>query len=259
MTAPRIAIAAGLAGFCAGAFTLAMLVWQYGNFVGSRVDRARLGVERAPATDRWIAGIEPHDGAPAVLEPHVEGTGGPAKAGPDVSPKAAPHASTPSEAKPDTAIVEPRIGANPIGELRDRKLGMPVEGVDRSVLIRSYEDRRGASRRHEAIDIMAPRDTPVVAVDDGIIARLFLSEAGGLTVYQYDPSRRFIYYYAHLERYAAGLEEGDEVRRGQVIGYVGTSGNAPKSTPHLHFAIFRAAHPDRWWEGTPLDPYEILR
>ena len=100
--------------------------------------------------------------------------------------------------------------------------------------------------------------TPVVAVEGGRIARLFFSRAGGITIYQFDPSERYCYYYAHLERYAEGLKEGDRVNRGQVIGYVGVSGNAPKNTPHLHFAVFRLTEAKRWWEGSPLDPYDVL-
>jgi murein DD-endopeptidase MepM/ murein hydrolase activator NlpD len=126
-------------------------------------------------------------------------------------------------------------------------------------LTRSFDDVRGATRRHEAIDILAPRNTPVLAVEDGTIARLFQSKAGGITIYQFDPTGRYCYYYAHLDRYADDLREGQAVRKGQVIGYVGTTGNAPKDTPHLHFAVFRLTADKRWWEGTPIDPYDVLR
>jgi len=118
---------------------------------------------------------------------------------------------------------------------------------------------RGSSREHEAIDILAPRNTPVLAVEDGTVAKLFLSKAGGNTIYQFDPSGQYCYYYAHLERYADGLKEADKVSRGQVIGYVCTSGNAPKNTPHLHFAVFRLTPQKHWWEGSPIDPYDVLR
>jgi peptidoglycan LD-endopeptidase LytH len=110
----------------------------------------------------------------------------------------------------------------------------------------------------EALDILAPRNTPVKAVEGGRIARLFSSKAGGITIYQFDPSEQYCYYYAHLERYADGLAEGAKIQKGQVIGYVGTSGNAPKDTPHLHFAIFKLTAERRWWEGTPIDPYDVL-
>jgi murein DD-endopeptidase MepM/ murein hydrolase activator NlpD len=99
----------------------------------------------------------------------------------------------------------------------------------------------------------------VLAVEAGTVAKLFLSNAGGLTVYQFDPRSTYAYYYAHLERYADGLKDGDDVRRGQVIGYVGTSGNAPRDTPHLHFAIFRLTDEKRWWQGTAIDPYPVLK
>jgi murein DD-endopeptidase MepM/ murein hydrolase activator NlpD len=143
--------------------------------------------------------------------------------------------------------------------LADRNLEIPVQGIKRDHLVRSFHDERGNNREHEAIDILAPRNTPVVAVEDGTIAKLFLSKAGGNTVYQFDPAGEYCYYYAHLERYADGLREGDHVSRGDVIGYVGTSGNAPKNTPHLHFAVFRLTPEKHWWEGTALDPYDILR
>jgi murein DD-endopeptidase MepM/ murein hydrolase activator NlpD len=138
-------------------------------------------------------------------------------------------------------------------------LGVPVLGIRRQDLRKSFDEGRGAARLHEAIDILAPRRTPVVAVEDGRIARLFFSQAGGITVYQFDPTEQYVYYYAHLDKYADNLKEGDLVRRGQILGYVGTSGNAPPGTPHLHFAIFRLTGKKQWWDGTPIDPYEVLR
>ena len=153
----------------------------------------------------------------------------------------------------------PSLEAEPLSDLRTRDLRMPVEGVKKADLVRSFGDRRGSDRQHEAIDILAPRNTPVYAVEDGSIAKIFYSKAGGITVYQFDPRESYAYYYAHLERYAAGLKDGDRVKRGDVIGYVGTSGNAPPATPHLHFAIFKLTDQKRWWQGTPLDPFDILR
>jgi murein DD-endopeptidase MepM/ murein hydrolase activator NlpD len=98
----------------------------------------------------------------------------------------------------------------------------------------------------------------VLAADDGVIQKLFVSKAGGLTIYQFDPSGQYSYYYAHLDSYAGGMREGLQVRRGDVIGFVGTTGNAPPGTPHLHFGIFELGPDRRWWEGTPIDPYPIL-
>jgi len=143
--------------------------------------------------------------------------------------------------------------------LRKRHLELPVQGLKRSDLRDTFRETRERTRQHEALDILAPRDTPVLAVDDGTVAKLFLSKAGGNTIYQFDPTSTYAYYYAHLERYAAGLKNGDSVRRGQVIGFVGTSGNAPPNTPHLHFAIFKLFEAKRWWEGAAIDPYPILK
>ena len=106
---------------------------------------------------------------------------------------------------------------------------------------------------------MAPRHTPVRAVEDGVIQKLFASDAGGLTIYQFEPSGMFTYYYAHLDRYAAGLREGQQVRRGEVIGYVGSTGNASPNAPHLHFAIFRLTPERQWWKGEPINPYPVLK
>ena len=145
-----------------------------------------------------------------------------------------------------------------IGALRARRLLIPVAGVRAENLVGSFSDARGG-RVHEALDIAAPRGTPVLAADDGTVLKLFTSRAGGLTIYLADPSRKFIYYYAHLDAYAPSLREGQAVARGQQIGTVGTSGNAPPGAPHLHFAILRNDDMTQWWTGTPLDPFAILR
>ena len=139
-----------------------------------------------------------------------------------------------------------------------RQLIIPVEGVSGVNIQDTFDQGRGTERKHEATDIVAPRGTPVIAADDGTIKKLFLSKPGGLTIYQFDPTETFSYYYAHLDRYADGIREGMSVRQGDVIGYVGTTGNAPPDAPHLHFGIFRLGPEKRWWEGTPIDPYPIL-
>jgi murein DD-endopeptidase MepM/ murein hydrolase activator NlpD len=218
-------------GFLGGALLVATVLWQYHWIVPPWAERAAV----VRSGDPGGSGIEAAERPAATV-------GRPAPA--------------PARTEP-VAVVGP-LPSSP-GELRDRDLLIPVEGVRPDQLIRQFADERGGSRRHEALDILAPRNTPVKAVESGKIARLFLSKAGGITVYQFDPSGDFCYYYAHLERYADGLREGDTVRKGQVLGYVGTSGNAPKNTPHLHFAIFRLTEAKRWWEGTPIDPYDVLR
>lgn len=154
--------------------------------------------------------------------------------------------------------VPPASAAAQREEQSGPRLLVPVAGVAPHELTRQFDEPRSGGRLHQAIDILAPRNTPVLAADDGTIARLMQNELGGLTVYQLDPTERFAYYYAHLEAYAEGLVEGAPVRRGELIGYVGTSGNAPQSTPHLHFAVLRLTDRRRWWEGAPIDPYDLL-
>jgi peptidoglycan LD-endopeptidase LytH len=222
-------------GFLAGALVVAAVVWRAQRSDTWLTAGTRLLGDRLSGVDRWDRG--PVDDDSPVLKTEV-GTSG--------------------KGKKDTRGAPPVLDAPPAAELVDRDLVIPVEGVKSGDLVSSFQDARGA-RTHEALDILAPTGTPVRAVEAGRVARLFNSKAGGITIYQFDPSERFCYYYAHLDRYADGLRENDHVARGQVIGYVGTTGNAPKDTPHLHFAIFRLTTEKRWWEGTPIDPYPILR
>jgi murein DD-endopeptidase MepM/ murein hydrolase activator NlpD len=150
--------------------------------------------------------------------------------------------------------------ASAMARLRSRALAVPVQSVQPSDLLDTYRQPRDAgARAHEALDIPAPRGTPVLAVGNGRIAKLFASKPGGLTIYQFDPPTEFAYYYAHLDRYADGLKEGASVRRGDIIGYVGSTGNASADVPHLHFAVFRLEPEHRWWRGTPLNPFSIWR
>ena len=135
---------------------------------------------------------------------------------------------------------------------------VPVAGVLPKDLLDTFDEPRG-SRRHNALDIPAPRGTPVLSASDGKLQRMFASEAGGLMVYASDPTDRFVLMYAHLDRYADGLTDGMALRRGDTIGYVGTTGNAPPNVPHLHFGIARTSNVARWWTGTPVDPRPLLR
>lgn len=139
-------------------------------------------------------------------------------------------------------------------------LAVPVAGIRPERLSDTFSaSRAGGARVHNAIDIMAPRGTPVVAAADGIVERLHFSQGGGgITVYVRSPDRAWTYYYAHLDAYAPGLHEGQQVRRGQPLGLVGSTGNASAAGPHLHFAINRMGPNDRWWQGTPINPYPLL-
>jgi murein DD-endopeptidase MepM/ murein hydrolase activator NlpD len=140
--------------------------------------------------------------------------------------------------------------------LRSRALVFPVEGVLPRTMRDTFSEGRDG-HAHEAVDILAPRGTRVLAVDDGKVAKLFTSVRGGLTVYQFDPTETYCYYYAHLDRYAEGVKEGVWLRRGSLVGYVGTTGNAPKDVPHLHFAVFKLGPEKRWWEGTAVNPFGL--
>jgi peptidoglycan LD-endopeptidase LytH len=133
----------------------------------------------------------------------------------------------------------------------------PIMGLTAQDLHDTFDQLRGVTR-HEAVDIMEPRGTPVHAVVDGTIAKLFLSKPGGNTIYLFDDAGAFCYYYAHLDRYAPNLREGLRVSRGAVIGFVGSTGNASPSAPHLHFTIFKLGPEKHWWKGTAVNPYPVL-
>ena len=221
---------AGLAGFALGAATVLLIVWLYGG--GS------------------------HGGGTASAPPPRE----PAAAPPMTSAPASP---TPQSAAPPAAAAPagtpPPLLTRPPEDLVERDLLVPVQGVPRTGLQDTYDDARGQGRVHNAIDIMATRGTPVLAVEAGRIAKLFTSKLGGLTNYQYDPTETYCYYYAHLDRYVPGIKEGDQVSRGQVIGYVGSTGDASPDGPHLHFEITRLHADKKWWKGDAINPYPILR
>jgi murein DD-endopeptidase MepM/ murein hydrolase activator NlpD len=142
--------------------------------------------------------------------------------------------------------------------LVERRLLTPVVGVSPQQLRNTFDEKRGG-KTHEALDIMAPRGTPVVATDDGRVVKLFRSVPGGITIYQADRDNEVIYYYAHLDAYAEGLREGQLLKRGDVIGYVGSTGNASAAAPHLHFAVLRMPPGKEWWKGTPVDPLPLLQ
>ncbi|AWH43767.1 M23 family metallopeptidase [Stenotrophomonas sp. ZAC14A_NAIMI4_1] len=136
---------------------------------------------------------------------------------------------------------------------------LPVQGIQASQLRDTFTDARSEGRVHDAIDIMADAGTPVLAVADGTVEKLFDSERGGLTIYQFEPSGRWCYYYAHLQRYADGLAEKQVIKRGEVIGYVGSTGNASAEAPHLHFEVHVLGPEKQWWKGESINPYPLLQ
>jgi murein DD-endopeptidase MepM/ murein hydrolase activator NlpD len=184
---------------------------------------------------------------------------------PAVSPTTNPTLAIPSplptthpsaEATPQpTAATQPSPTASP----SSHSLLIPVAGVRPEQLRDTFSEARSEGRVHDAIDIPAPRGTPVLAAADGRIVKLFQSERGGTTIYQLDPDNKTIYYYAHLERYADGLSEGHIARRGEVVAYVGDTGNAGAGNYHLHFSILIVSDPKRYWDGTNINPYPLLR
>jgi len=164
----------------------------------------------------------------------------------------------------DVATVDPKQGP-PVAlaegvEVGPAGLAIPVAGVKADQLTDTYtQARAGGARRHDAIDIMAGEGTPVVAAADGTLEKLFYSDGGGgITAYVRSPDGRWSYYYAHLQGYAPGLKEGQQIKRGQAIGRVGHTGNASTEGPHLHFAINRMQQGERWWQGSAINPYPLL-
>ncbi len=143
--------------------------------------------------------------------------------------------------------------------LKTHPLTMPVAGADPRQIQDTFNDGRSGGRSHEATDILAPRGTPVLAMDDGTIVKLFTSVRGGLTIYQFDPTQTYCYYYAHLDHYAAGIHEKMPVHHGELIGYVGTTGDAPPNTPHLHLEILRLGPEKQWWHATDINPFPLLK
>jgi murein DD-endopeptidase MepM/ murein hydrolase activator NlpD len=138
------------------------------------------------------------------------------------------------------------------------EMAPPISGLALADLRDTFEEIH-SGHRHEAIDLPEPRGTPVHAVVSGTIRKLFLSKPGGNTIYQFDEMGVYCYYYAHLEGYAEGLREGMRVERGDVIGFVGSTGNADARVPHLHFAIFELGPERLWWKGKAVNPYPGLR
>jgi murein DD-endopeptidase MepM/ murein hydrolase activator NlpD len=135
---------------------------------------------------------------------------------------------------------------------------LPVQGITTAQLQDTFTDSRSEGRSHDAIDIMAPAGTPVLAVADGPVEKLFDSKQGGITLYQFDPQGTRAYYYAHLQGYAPGIAEKQVLKRGDVLGYVGATGNANPAAPHLHFAVFVLGPEKQWWKGEAINPYPLL-
>jgi murein DD-endopeptidase MepM/ murein hydrolase activator NlpD len=214
----------------------------------------------------WLRQV-PHE-APATVQ--AANTGSlPAPPGPDIesklppAPKVTPDLTEldlplrPAGALPAAGDANTNPNANATS-LPPGKLMVPVDGMRLAGIKDTFDQPRGTERHHEALDIMAPKGTKVIAAADGKVVKLFTSKPGGLTIYQFDPTEKYAYYYAHLDRYADGLQEGAEIKRGDLIGYVGVTGNSDPNAPHLHFAVFELTPEKQWWKGTPVNPYPLL-
>jgi murein DD-endopeptidase MepM/ murein hydrolase activator NlpD len=186
----------------------------------------------------------------------------PRNAAPSAAVSAPP---TPKQLAADTLVAAPE--ANDRNAVRPSpaelaqlasELTIPVVGVEPKDLLDTFDEPRG-SRRHNALDIPAPRGTPVIAATAGRVLRLFTSQAGGLMVYASDPTDRFVLMYGHLDHYPSGIADGMPLQKGDTIGFVGTTGNAPPNLPHLHFGIARTSNVTLWWTGMPVDPRPLLR
>lgn len=222
------------AGFATGMLVIAVALWAGGRLHTSAAPSPPAAARSKSPAPLPEAAPLPDTGASRLPPPPVQ------------VPPAAPEA--------DRQVP----GNAPGTELTARHLLVPVEGVHPQDLVDTFDDARAQGREHEAIDIMAPRGTPVIAAGEGNVVKLFTSKQGGLTVYQFDNSRTWCYYYAHLDRYEPGLKEGVLLRKGERLGYVGSTGDASPDAPHLHFAIIRLGPEKRWWEGTAINPFPIL-
>lgn len=209
-------------------------------------DTLSVVADSSPISDKTLR-PPPEGGDPVIVVGHMADTG------------------IAAAVRADTALAPPVADSAPAAIAIDetsvlrRELGVPLQGVAASALHDTFNELRGGTRPHEALDIMAPRGTPVIAASNGRVLKLFNSVPGGLMVYAVDSTGRYILKYGHLDAYAPGLVDGQALTRGQPIGFVGTTGNAAGGAPHLHFAMARAEDLKKWWQGAAVNPYPLLK
>ena len=171
--------------------------------------------------------------------------------------------ASPSDASPAAPTPGPTVDASPVlpnpEGTGSNNLIIPVAGVGPDQLRDTFSESRSEGRVHDAIDIPASLGTPVLAAADGKIIKLFQSQRGGTTIYQLSTDNRFVYYYAHLDRYAEGLTEGHFAKQGETIAYVGDTGNAGPGNYHLHFSVALISDPKHYWSGQNINPYPLLK
>ncbi len=269
----RIA-AAFFLGCAVGAVGLGLALWRNGSLrtEAFRAQEQSLPASPGPLDATLSAEQKAKEGGALVPAPSQLPQDLPAGEADRVTEKAqSPAAASTSEKPAETPktgeaarIVEPDKTApqHETPEVAEHgslpQLLLPVKGVKAESLRDTFHEVRDG-HQHEALDIMAPRGTPVVAAAEGNVVKLFKSKPGGLTVYQFDNTKTYCYYYAHLDRYAPGLREGVLLRAGDVLGYAGSTGNADSKAPHLHFAVFRLGPEKQWWKGTAIDPLPLIK
>ena len=235
-----------------------VVLFVLGTLCGAVVATIYATRPSAPQTPVVVLARPPAPSASSETAPPPTAYQTPEAAASSPTPAAMPTPeSTPAPPPAPVQVESPPAAVPASAPANQVALLIPVQGVAPRQLSDSFNEVH-SGERHEAIDIMAPRGTPVLAVADGRIAKLFKSKPGGTTIYQFDPTEKFAYYYAHLDRYADNLAEGQQVKRGQVLGYVGSTGNASPQAPHLHFTIFALGPEKRWWQGTAINPFPLL-
>ncbi|HLK67854.1 MAG TPA: M23 family metallopeptidase [Bryobacteraceae bacterium] len=272
-------VAAFAVGFGVGALCLGVGLWRSGSLVTASSRKvvstttmtaasstANLPAPSSGNLNDVIADAQKQPPAPPIPAPESPDFSQPASAAAQIPPAAPvspfvggspvpvgprPVGPRPPEGRGDADRIAPE-------HLNLPHLAMPLAGFDPHKISDTFSDKRDG-RKHEALDIMAPRGTPVRAVAQGNVAKIFTSKLGGLTVYQFDDTRTYCYYYAHLDRYAKGLQDGTLLRQGDILGYVGSTGDASPSAPHLHFAVFKLGPEKKWWEGTAINPLPLFQ
>jgi len=245
---------AGLAlGFGAGVLALGLFLYSTGRLILPGVTVTATG-----PSSPVIATAAPELPTPAAPDPSMPI--GPAAALPAPPNPALTAAPPPMQPMPVNGKLETApVSADPAAAGSVGSIGLPLSNLKLASIQDTFNDNRGGGAKHEATDILAPRGTPVFAVVEGNVVKLFNSKKGGITVYQYDNQQKYCYYYAHLDKYAEGLKEGMLLRKGDRLGYVGSTGDAQANNPHLHFAILELGPDKHWYEHTTaINPYPLL-
>lgn len=245
-----------LLGAGAFVFFLALLIWVLSARSLKPPPRVATKTGESSSASPIANSNQPTASATAEAEAAPQAT---EQSSPAQTPLQPENSSTPAAVSIPTPPSTSAPLISPAAPFSSTALLVPVAGVRPDQLRDTYQEARSEGRSHDAIDIPAPRGTPVLAAADGRIVKFFNSEKGGITIYQLSVDEKMVYYYAHLERYADGLREGHFARRGELLAYVGDTGNAGQGNYHLHFSVAILSHPKRYWAGTNINPYPLMR